>query len=102
MHRKSNLKQQTDFYNPFETEKYVLSLNNANKYKSTVFTAYQHYCLTKKITWVLPRIKCRSAPIIVPTELRISKVFGRCSLKYITTFQISKHELRPDDVSKIV
>ena len=88
--------------NSFETEKYVLSLNNANKYKSTLLSAYQHYCLANKITWVQPRIKCQSAPIIVPTEERIDKIIGRCSLKYITTFQISKHGLRPDEVSKII
>ena len=64
--------------------------------------AYQHYCLANNITWVQPRIKCQSAPIIVPTEERIDKIIGRCSLKYITTFQISKHGLRPEEVSKIV
>ena len=67
-----------------------------------MLSAYQHYCLANKITWVQPRIKCQSAPIIVPTEERIDKIISRCTLKYITTFQISKHGLRPDEVSKIV
>ena len=67
-----------------------------------MLSAYQHYCLANKIIWVQPKIKCQSAPIIVPTEERIDKIIGRCSLKYITTFQISKHGLRPDEVSKIV
>lgn len=40
-------------------------------------------------------------PIVVPTEERIDKIISRCSLKDITIFQISKHGLRPDEVSKI-
>jgi len=40
-------------------------------------------------------------PIAVPTEERIDKIIGRCSLKYVATFQISKHGLRPDEISKI-
>ncbi|MCW3984284.1 MAG: tyrosine-type recombinase/integrase [Candidatus Bathyarchaeota archaeon] len=38
----------------------------------------------------------------MPTEERIDKIISRCSLKYVTIFQISKHGLRPDEVSKIV
>ena len=33
---------------------------------------------------------------------RIDKIISRYSLKYVTIFQISKHGLRPDEVSKIV
>jgi integrase len=40
-------------------------------------------------------------PITVPTEERIDKIISRCSLKYVATFQVSKHGLRPDEVSKI-
>jgi hypothetical protein len=35
------LNKQTDLDNSLETEKYVLSLNNANKYKSTLLSAFQ-------------------------------------------------------------
>jgi integrase len=41
-------------------------------------------------------------PIVVPTEERIDRIISRCSLKFITIFQISKHGLRPDEISKIV
>jgi hypothetical protein len=45
------LNKHTSLDNPFETENYVLSLNNANKYKSTLPLAYQHYCLANKVAW---------------------------------------------------
>jgi len=46
-------------------------------------------------------LKCQSIPIVVPSEERIDKIMGRCTLKDIAIFQISKHGLRPDEVSKI-
>jgi integrase/recombinase XerD len=61
-----------------------------------------HYCKANAISWVAPKLKCQSSPIVVPTEERIDKIIGRCTLKYIATFQISKHGLRPDEVSKIM
>ena len=64
-------------------------------------SAYLHYCKANGINWVAPKLKCQSSPIVVPTEERIDKIIGRCTLKYITTFQISKHGLRPDEVSKV-
>ena len=63
--------------------------------------AYFHYCKSNGINWTPPKLKCQSNPIVVPTEERIDKIMGRCSLKYIAAFQISKHGLRPDEVSKI-
>ena len=84
------------------TENYVLSLEKTNKYKMTLLSAYLHYCSANGICWVPPRLKCESVPIVVPTEERIDRIISRCSLKYITIFQISKHGLRPDEVSKIV
>jgi len=86
---------------PHETEKYILSLSKANKYKTTLLSAYLHYCRANGIDWVQPRLKSQSIPIVVPTEERIDKIISRCSLKYTTTFQIGKHGLRPDEVSKI-
>jgi integrase len=64
--------------------------------------AYKHYCIANKLDWTPPRIKCQSMPISVPTEERIDKIISRCSLKYIVIFQLSKHGLRPCEVSKIV
>lgn len=63
--------------------------------------AYFHYCKSNEINWTPPKLKCQSIPIIVPNEDRIDKIMGSCSLKYIASFQISKHGLRPDEVSKI-
>ena len=96
------LNKNTDLDSPLVTENYVLSLEKTNKYKVTLLSAYLHYCLANGIKWVPPRLKCESMPIVVPTEERIDRIISRCSLKYVTTFQISKHGLRPDEVSKIV
>jgi integrase len=96
------LNKNTNLDNPRVTENYVLSLEKTNKYKMTLLSAYMHYCKANAISWVPPRLKCESVPIIVPTEERIDKIISRCSLKFITIFQISKHGLRPDEVSKIV
>jgi len=84
------------------TENYVLSLEQINKYKVTLLSAYPHYCSANGIKWVPPRLKCESMPTVVPTEERIDRIISRCSLKFITIFQISKHGLRPDQISKIV
>ncbi len=95
------LSKHVNIENSFETEKYILSLN-ASKYKSTLLMAYMHFCRSNAIAWTPPILKTQSMPIAVPTEERIDKIIGRCSLKYIATFQISKHGLRPDEISKIV
>jgi integrase len=95
------LSKHTNLEDSLETERYILSLNNASKYKSTLLLAYLHFCNANSIKWTPPRLKTQSMPITVPTEERIDKIIGRCSLKYATTFQISKHGLRPDEVSKI-
>jgi len=96
------LNKHVDLNDPHETENYVLSLQKSNKYKMTLLSAYLHYCLANGIRWNPPSLKCENVPIIVPTEERIDRIISRCSLKYITIFQISKHGLRPDEVSKIV
>ena len=96
------MNKHTDLNSPLVTENYVLSLEKTNKYKVTLLSAYMHYCSANGIRWVPPRLKCESMPIVVPTEERIDRIISRCSLKFITIFQISKHGLRPDEVSKIV
>jgi integrase len=75
-------------------------LNRAGKYKLTLLSAYFYYCKANGIAWTPPRIKARSSPIIVPTEERIDKIIGAGNQKWTTTFSISKHGLRPDEVSK--
>jgi integrase/recombinase XerD len=59
------------------------------------------YCKANRIDWQCPRIKARSAPITVPTEQRIDAIISAGNQKWITVFSISKHGLRPDEVSKI-
>jgi integrase len=76
-------------------------MDNASKYKATLLSAYFYYCKANKIEWTPPRIKTRSAPIVVPTEERIDKIISAGLLKWITVFSINKHGLRPDEVSKI-
>jgi integrase len=83
------------------TEKFILSLEAASKYKQTLLLAYLHYCKANALVWVPPRIKVKSAPITVPTEERIDKIISAGLQKWITVFRISKHGLRPDEVSKI-
>jgi integrase/recombinase XerD len=68
----------------------------------TLLSAYQHFCKANSINWSPPKLKCESVPIVVPTEERIDKIISPCSLKFITIFQICKHGLRPDEVSKIL
>jgi integrase len=84
-----------------KTEKYILSLDKASKYKLTLLSAYMHYTRANNIDWKCPRIKASSAPITVPTEERIDKVISAASQKWVTIFNISKHGLRPDEVHKI-
>jgi integrase len=68
----------------------------------TLLSAYLYYCKANGKTWIPPRIKAQSDPIIIPTEERIDKIIGAGLQKWITVFSISKHGLRPDEVSKIV
>jgi integrase len=86
---------------PIETERFILSMKNASKYRSSLLMTYMHYCKANGIAWVPPHLKTSSAPICVPTEERIDKIISRASLKYVSIFQLSKHGLRPDEVSKI-
>jgi integrase/recombinase XerD len=59
------------------------------------------YCKANRIDWQCPRIRARSSPIAVPTEERIDKIISAGNQKWTTIFSISKHGLRPDEVSKI-
>jgi integrase len=59
------------------------------------------YCKANRIDWQCPRIRARSSPIAIPTEERIDKIISAGNQKWTTIFSISKHGLRPDEVSKI-
>jgi len=96
------LNRNTNLDDPTGTERYILALDRSSKYKQSLLLAYRHYCLANKIDWKPPHIKVQSAPIIVPTEERIDKIINRATLKFVVVFQISKHGLRPCEISKIV
>jgi len=95
------LNRSVNLDDPTGTERYILALERSSKYKQSLLLAYRHYCLANNIIWKPPSIKVQSAPIIVPTEERIDKIINRATLKFVVVFQISKHGLRPCEVSKI-
>jgi integrase len=95
------LNRSTNLDDCVETERFILSLDRSSKYKQSLLLSYRHYCLANKIDWKPPRIKVQSAPILVPTEERIDKIINRGSLKLVVVFQITKHGLRPCEVSRI-
>jgi integrase len=95
------LSKNVNLDNTVETENFILKLNNASKYKLTLLSTYMWYCKANSIAWQCPRIKARSAPIIVPTEQRIDMIISSARQKWTTVFSISKHGLRPDEISKI-
>jgi integrase len=102
MPRKSNCSvKHAQLDSPEETEKYILSLDKTNKYKQTLLLAYFHYCKANGINWVPPRLKGQSAPIVIPTQERIDRIISSGNQKWVAIFSISKHGLRPDEVSKI-
>jgi integrase len=46
-------------------------------------------------------LKAQSAPVVISTEDRIDKIISCGQQKWVTIFNLSKHGLRPDEVSKI-
>src|SRR5665647_1787027 len=68
---------------------------------NSLFSRHNNRCRTHFHSRVCPRMKVRSAPIVVPTEERIDKIISAGTQKWITIFSICKHGLRPDEVSKI-
>ena len=95
------LAKETDLNDPMKVEEYVFSLNVSNKYRNALFDAYSHFCKACEISWDRPQIKQESYPVKVPTEEKIDKIIGCSSLKYSVIFHLSKHGLRPDEISKI-
>jgi integrase len=95
------LAKNTDLNDPMNVERYVFGIDVTNKYRNALFDAYAHYCTANSIEWVRPRVKPEKAPIKLPTEENIDKIISSASLRYATVFQLSKHGLRPDEISKI-
>lgn len=92
----------TDLYDPMKVERYVFGIEVTNKYRNALFDAYSQYCKANEIQWNRPKIKLEKAPIKLPTEENIDKIIGVASDRYATVFQLSKHGLRPDEISKII
>jgi integrase len=82
-------------------EAFVFGLEVMNKYRNALFDAYGHYCKANEIKWDRPEIRAEVYPVKVPTEENIDKVIVCASLKYAAIFHLSKHGLRPDEISKI-
>ena len=95
------LAKKTDLNDPVKVEQYVFGIEVTNKYRNALFDAYAHYCKSNELPWVRPRVKSVKAPIKLPTEENIDKIISSASLRYATVFQLSKHGLRPDEISKI-
>ena len=87
---------------PVEVEKFVFALSCSNKTRSVFFDAYRHYCIANSIVWARPSLFLESYPVKVPTEERINLIISTATKRYATMFHISKHGLRPDEVSKII
>jgi integrase len=96
------LHRDSDLSDPVKVERWVFDLKCSNKTRSIFFDAYNHYCLANEIKWHKPVLKLESYPVKVPTEERINLIISTATKKYSTIFQISKHGLRPDEISKIM
>jgi integrase len=95
------LSRETDLDDPLKVEDYVYSKEWSNKTKKVYFDAYSHYCKANEIEWIRPRLNSEAYPVKIPTEQRIDMIISSCTKKYATVFHISKHGLRPDEISKI-
>jgi len=93
--------RETDVNEPMKVESYVFGLDVTNKFRNALFDSYSHYCKANEIHWDRPRVKTEVYPVKVPTEENLDKVIACASLKYATVFHLSKHGLRPDEISKI-
>jgi integrase len=82
-------------------EDYIFSKDWKNKTKNMYFNAYTHYCKSNEKNWTRPTLKSETYPTKVPTEERINMIISSCTKKYATIFHISKHGLRPHEISKI-
>jgi integrase len=63
--------------------------------------AYGHYCKANEIDWDRPNLNNERYPVKVPTEERINLIISSSTPHYSVIFHLSKHGLRPDEISKI-
>jgi len=95
------LQRDTVLSDPEKVERWAFDLQISNKTRSIFFDAYNNYCLANEIKWHKPILKLESYPVRARTEERINLIISAATKKYATIFQISKHGLRPDEISKI-
>lgn len=95
------LARDTEIDDPRKTEEWIFSREFKNKTKRLYLDAYTNYCKANEINWDRPKLNVEVYPARVPTEERINLILSTASLKYAVIFQISKHGLRPDEISKI-
>ncbi|MBD3207183.1 tyrosine-type recombinase/integrase [Candidatus Bathyarchaeota archaeon] len=95
------LAREADLNDTREVEAFVFDLDVSNSYRNALFDAYSHYCKANEIDWNRPKVKEESKPIKIPTEENIDKIISSATQKYSTVFHLSKHGLRPDEISKI-
>ena len=87
---------------PVSVERYLLDLDCKNKTRNNFFCAYKHYCDVNGIDWSRPRLREEVYPVKVPTEERINLIISSASPRYSVIFHLSKHGLRPHEISKII
>ena len=100
--RLKRLSREALLQNPLTVERFVYSLSVSNNYKNKLFEAYQYYANANAIPYKKPKkLRVEAFVIHVPTESRIDKIVACCGKVYSVVFSLSKHGLRPDELSKL-
>jgi integrase len=95
------LAKNCELTNPVKVEKYVFNQDWKNTTRNLYFDAYNHFCKANEIAWDRPKINNNSYPVKIPTEEKIDLIISTATKRYSTVFHLSKHGLRPDEISKI-
>ena len=90
-----------DLTDTVQVEKYIFEQKWKNTTRNLYFDAYRQHCIANEIQWTRPKLMNNSYPVKLPTEVKIDLIISTSTQKYSTIFHISKHGLRPDEVSKI-
>ena len=90
-----------DLSDPVQVEKYVFEQKWKNSTRNVYFDAYRQWCIANEIVWTRPKLNNNTFPVQIPTEVKIDLIISTATQKYSTVFHLSKHGLRPDEISKI-
>jgi integrase len=90
-----------DLNDPLSVERCVFEADCKNKSRNNFFCANRHYCDVNGIEWSRPKLREEVYPVKIPTEERINLIIGSCSPRYATIYHLSKHGLRPHEISKV-